>query len=275
MLSKKISTSKKFAVVGSAAGEFPQLLYTLLMPHCDDFGRQPGDAFTVKHEVFPTSPRSEDEFESALVALEVSGLIQRYAVDGQQVIQIVKFETHQQGLHKRTGSEFPEPPPTVPGSSGNPPEIPSELKRTEQKGTEQNGTAAAPRQRTQGRGAFEAGGLQRDHMHHACCGANRKVCFGYEHFAKLQASWGGTKEESSAAIKDFADHVERFVGDGPLGNGLWMAQLFDSFKAERGRVAATPPVVAAPVNGHAAAVQVGKAKQAQVVDQLMKTGRAS
>lgn len=136
MLSKKLSTSRKFATVGRVAGEFPQLLYALLVPHCDDFGRQAGDAFTVKHEVFPTSPREESEFEAALTALEVQDLIQRYNGAGRSVLQLLQFEQHQQGLHKRTKSEFPEPPPHVPGGSGNRRELPaqenvSEVKRRE------------------------------------------------------------------------------------------------------------------------------------------------
>jgi hypothetical protein len=131
MLSKKLSTSRKFAMVGKVAGEFPQLLYALLVPHSDDFGRQSGDAFTVKHEVFPTSPRSEDEFEAALVALEVQELIRRYDVGGCLVLQIVRFEDHKQGLHKRTRSEFPEPPPSVPGDSGNRRELPAQVNVSE------------------------------------------------------------------------------------------------------------------------------------------------
>lgn len=151
MLSRKLSTSRKFAAVGKSAGEFPQLLYALLVPHSDDFGRQAGDAFTVKHEVFPTSPRAEDEFEAALVALEVHDLIQRYTANGNLVIQILDFEKHQQGLHKRTKSEFPDPPPNLPGDSGNRQEVPaqvkvSEVNLSEAKGTEGTyGGADAPR----------------------------------------------------------------------------------------------------------------------------------
>lgn len=145
MLSKKISTSRKFAAVGRVAGEFPQLLYALLVPHCDDFGRQPGDAFTVKHEVFPTSARAEAEFEAALVALEVQELIQRYDVKGQVVIQLLNFEQHQQGLHKRTKSDFPEPP----GNSTERRESPAQVNVSEVNGTEGNqityGAAGAAR----------------------------------------------------------------------------------------------------------------------------------
>lgn len=147
MLSKKLSTSRKFATVGKVAGEFPQLLYALLLPHSDDFGRQAGDAFTVKHEVFPISPRAETEFEAALVALDVHRLIQRYEANGRSVIQIVDFEPHQQGLHKRTRSEFPEPPPYLPGGSGKSPESPAQVNLSEVKRTEENtyGGADAPR----------------------------------------------------------------------------------------------------------------------------------
>lgn len=131
MLSKTLGTSRKFAATGTQAGEFPQLLFSLIIPHTDDFGRMPGDAFTVKNRVFPTSPRSEQEFDAALVALERTQLIVRYDVRGAQVIQIVKFEEHQQGLHKRTKSEFPAPPPSIPGGSGKVQEIPSELNLSE------------------------------------------------------------------------------------------------------------------------------------------------
>ncbi len=145
MLSKKLSTSRKFATVGQSAGEFPQLLYALLLPHCDDFGRQPGDAFTVKHQVFPTSPRPEAEFDAALIALEEAELISRYTVAGQQILQVQNFDQHQQGLHKRTSSEFPESP----GDSNAPPLLPSELNLTEQnlelKGTQENVTALRAR----------------------------------------------------------------------------------------------------------------------------------
>jgi hypothetical protein len=122
LLSRTLGASRKFASAGQAGklGEFAQLLYTLIIPHTDDFGRMAGDAFTVKHAVFPTSKRREGDFETALQYLAESGLIQLYAVDGQSVLQITDFERHQGNLHKRTSSHFPEPP----GTSGNIPELP-------------------------------------------------------------------------------------------------------------------------------------------------------
>ena len=141
MLSKAISTSKKFAAAGrTPMGEFAQLLYTLLVAHSDDFGRQEGDPFTVKHKVMPTSCRPEADFASALDILKAERLIEWYAADSnEQVIQIVDFDAHQSGLHKRSNSVFPEPP----GISGNFREIPSELNRTELNRTERNTKAPA------------------------------------------------------------------------------------------------------------------------------------
>lgn len=136
MISKSLSTSEKYALLHRVAGklaEFCQAMYPLLVSHSDDFGRQAGDPFTVKHAVVPTSPRKIDEVSKALAALHQVGLILWYEVDGRKCIQIVEFEKHQQGLHKRTGSEFPEP-------SGNFREIPSEQKGTEGKRTEENRT---------------------------------------------------------------------------------------------------------------------------------------
>lgn len=107
MLSKTLGASRKFSNVGKAAGEFPQLLFVLLVSHSDDYGRQDGDAFTVKHVVFPSSPRSEEEFEAALVALEEVQLIERYQFKDRVVLQIHNFDLHQAGLHRRTESSFP------------------------------------------------------------------------------------------------------------------------------------------------------------------------
>jgi hypothetical protein len=141
LISRTLGSSRKYAALSKQAGklaEFAQVLFPLLVANADDFGRQAGDAFTVKHAVFPTSPRREFEFSAALDAMHRVGLVQRYEVDGVQVVQIVQFDQHQPGLHKRTKSHFP-------GFSGKFPEIPSEEKRTELKGTEENRTAPPAR----------------------------------------------------------------------------------------------------------------------------------
>jgi hypothetical protein len=122
LISRTLGTSRCYASLQQHAGklaEFAQALYPLLVVFSDDHGREHGDAFTIKHAVWPTSPRSEADFHKALEAMVASRLIHRYAVDGVIYFQIRDFEAHQHGLHKRRDSKFPE----FPGTSGNAPEI--------------------------------------------------------------------------------------------------------------------------------------------------------
>lgn len=143
MISKSLSTSEKFASLYQVAGdlaEFCQALYPLILTHSDDFGRLQGDPFTVKHMCFPASPRSVEQFSLALAHLHQVGLIQRYDVAAKRYIQIENFDPHQQGLHKRTKSVFPE----FPGDSGKVRQFPAQEKRTEGKGSEEKRTEAIP-----------------------------------------------------------------------------------------------------------------------------------
>ena len=120
MLSKSWSTSAKrgqlFAVLGPPAEsliEFALALYPMLVAHADDFGREAGDIYTIKHAVDPASPRSVEEFDRVVRALAGVGLIRWYEVDGKRVVEIVDFDKHQIGLHNRTRSAFPDPPPEI------------------------------------------------------------------------------------------------------------------------------------------------------------------
>jgi hypothetical protein len=139
MISKSLSTSEKFAALVTGAGplaEFCQTLFPLLVPHSDDFGRLQGDPFTVKHVCHPSSPRSLTEFADALRYLHSVDLIIWYTVEGKRYIQIQQFDPHQQGLHKRTRSNFP----LVPGNSGKFPEIPGNSGPREENGREEKRT---------------------------------------------------------------------------------------------------------------------------------------
>jgi hypothetical protein len=145
ILAKVLSTSRKYARLFDVLpdlAEFCQSLYPLLLAHADDFGRLQGDIFTVRHSVHPTSPRGADDFERAVKALHDVGLIVWYEARGRQCIQVAEFDRHQQGLHKRTRSEFP----AVPGNSGNFlddaeifDDFPVQGKGREEKGTEEKG----------------------------------------------------------------------------------------------------------------------------------------
>ncbi len=135
MISKSLSTSQSFAKL-HAIGLDPELaffageLYMLLIVHSDNFGRQPGDPFTVKHGVVPTLPVDEPMVSSALEALDRAGLVNWYEVGERKLLQILNFDEHQQGLHKRTKSYFPKSP----GTSGKVPEIPGTSAKRRKKG---------------------------------------------------------------------------------------------------------------------------------------------
>ncbi len=139
LISKSLGSSRKFYALGCEGGklgEFCQLLFPLIVANSDDFGRMPGDAFTVKNLVFPSSPRHEAEFDRALQALQTVGLIDRYRVSGVIYLQIQQFDAHQANLHKRTASRCPENPVT----SGEVRPNLTEFNLTESKGTESKRT---------------------------------------------------------------------------------------------------------------------------------------
>lgn len=126
MISKVISISEKV----NGLSLFGRLLYTWMIPHTDDFGRMTGSPAKVRALVVPMADETTSDVEQALQDMENRGLIKWYEVDGEKFIQIINFDQHQQGLHKRTKSKFPDPPSNddeIPGSSGNFNNIPSEL----------------------------------------------------------------------------------------------------------------------------------------------------
>lgn len=138
MISRSLGSSRKFHALlgaGGKLGEFCQLLYPLVVSNTDDFGRMPGDAFTIKNVVLPSSPRHERDFDAALSLMHRVGLVIRYEAEGAIYLQVTQFDEHQSGLHKRTRSKFPEPP-EVPGTSGIYRPNRTEQNRTEGKGTE-------------------------------------------------------------------------------------------------------------------------------------------
>jgi len=104
----------------------------------------------------PLSPRDPSDFDAALDEMAAAGLVERYRVDHRRYVQVLKWDEHQEGLHKRTKSDFPEIPEVddeaagtfreVPGTSGQLPELPAETKRREEKRSEEKG-----RERARGR----------------------------------------------------------------------------------------------------------------------------
>lgn len=126
-VSKSISVSKKFNDIPGKSGKlrrFPQLLYLMILPHADDYGRLQADPQTIKALCCPLFSETIVQIETSLRILHDVGLVQWYEVDGNKFLQINNFDEHQVGLHKRTS-------PKIPGPSGKFPEIPSEVNRSE------------------------------------------------------------------------------------------------------------------------------------------------
>lgn len=107
-ISKSISTSRKLTELYQTCGGDGTTLYTWMIPHTDDWGRMPGDPFTVKHSVIPTLSISEDGVKQILFEMARLKLIILYSKDGKEYLQIKNFENHQAGLHKRTPSKIPK-----------------------------------------------------------------------------------------------------------------------------------------------------------------------
>jgi hypothetical protein len=148
LVSRTLGSSRKFAAlhrVTNGLGEFAGELYPLLIATSDDFGRQAGDALTVKLAVFPCSLRSEEEFAAAIALLHDVNLVEWYEANGRQIIQIVEFDEHQPNLHKRSESKFP--PPRSQNLPGIPGKNLTQQNLIEPKGTEPKRTAP-PREGT-------------------------------------------------------------------------------------------------------------------------------
>lgn len=141
LISKSLGSSRKFHALilsGGKLGEFAQVLFMLIIANTDEFGRMPGDAFTVKALVLPTSTRSERDFDRSLGLLADVGLVERYQVNDAIYLQVQQFDEHQVNLHKRTSSKFPESP----GISGKVRLNLTESNLIQSKGKESNSSAS-------------------------------------------------------------------------------------------------------------------------------------
>lgn len=139
MISKVISISEKV----NSLSLFGRLLYTWMIPHADDFGRLPGSPAKVRALVVPMADETVKDVEEALADMHKKGLIIWYEVNGEKFIQITNFEKHQQGLHKRTKSKFPEPPNKFREIPGNAETFPSEEEGNRNRTKNETATAAA------------------------------------------------------------------------------------------------------------------------------------
>jgi len=93
MLSKSISTSLKIARLKTTEAK---LLFTWLIPHCDDDGRTQGEPLVVKGVVLPLLNCTIDDVSAWLTDLHEQKLIFWYEVDGEKYIQINLWLDHQE-----------------------------------------------------------------------------------------------------------------------------------------------------------------------------------
>lgn len=136
MISKSISTSARLSDVST----FSALLFTWLIPHCDDYGHMDGSARMVKGIVVPLREENVAQVEESLKELEKSGLIRRYEIDKMQYLEIEKWEDHQTLKNDRPAHQvYPLPLDWNPNNSSRIPEVSKrndkrrEVKRSEVK----------------------------------------------------------------------------------------------------------------------------------------------
>ncbi len=112
MIARSLGSSQKYDAIQiseNGLADFCHALFPLLVVNADDFGRLQGDAFTVKHSVFPISMHSLEDFETALNAMHSVGLIARWMDGLRWYVQIVNFQREQPGLLRAAKSKYPEP----------------------------------------------------------------------------------------------------------------------------------------------------------------------
>jgi hypothetical protein len=153
MLSWRISRSVK---VNALSGTGPMLLYTWLIPHCDNLGRFHGEPGEVRWHVFPKLAVTDSEVESWLRELDSAGLIEWYTVDGLKYLRIpptVWGREQKLRGNMSTVSDFPDPVRTACEHRANGVDTPyppegegeGEVEGEEEEEVEGEGGSATPR----------------------------------------------------------------------------------------------------------------------------------
>ena len=91
MISKSISTSTRLSEVST----FAALLFTWIIPHCDDYGHLDANPKIVKAIVVPLRDETAEDVAAALKDLVKHGLLTTYEADGRPYLEIVKWDDHQ------------------------------------------------------------------------------------------------------------------------------------------------------------------------------------
>ncbi len=91
MISKSISTSTRLSEVSN----FAKLLFTWIIPHCDDYGHLDANPKIVKAIVIPLLDEGAADVHKALDELVAKKLIRTYEADGRKYLEVDKWDDHQ------------------------------------------------------------------------------------------------------------------------------------------------------------------------------------
>lgn len=108
MLSASISGSRKLSKVS----HFEALLFTWLIPHCDEYGRTEAEPYLVFGNVVPHMGKSIKTVEKSLENLEKVGLILLYSVENDKFLEIINWDDHQNFRNDRPRVMHCPPPPS-------------------------------------------------------------------------------------------------------------------------------------------------------------------
>lgn len=115
MLSSSLGGSRKFSRL---TNNDHRLIYCLLLPHADAYGRVEADADYVKGTVLSRVPVDPETVDAALEEMAEVGLINLYEVDGFWYAEFVDFNEHNRTYPER------EAQTSIPGPDGNVPQRP-------------------------------------------------------------------------------------------------------------------------------------------------------
>lgn len=111
-VSNTLGGSRKFARL---TGDFPRLLYVLLITHTDVNGRVDADPLWIRGQILTRIPADDDAINAALEEMHAVGLIHLYTANGAPYLEIVNFEEHNKVRADR------EAQATIPGPDGSTP----------------------------------------------------------------------------------------------------------------------------------------------------------
>lgn len=86
-----------------------RLLFILLWPICDDFGRTRAASRMLASTLYPYDDDAKEKIDEWLAELEREGCIRRYQIGGSSYLQIEKWQDHQKIDHPSVKGKYPGP----------------------------------------------------------------------------------------------------------------------------------------------------------------------